>query len=118
MPQVLLVALALLLWSIDMATIGIIENNTIVNAILADADYIDPEKRETVVMQGQMSIGWIREQGNWIDPSPFVPVSNDDLRKAAYANESDPIYFKWQAGEASKEDWLAKREEIRQRHQN
>jgi len=37
-------------------------------------------------------------------------------RAAAYASEADPLFFKYQAGEITKEEWLAKREEIRQRY--
>ena len=36
-------------------------------------------------------------------------------RKAAYIAEADPLFFKWQAGEGTQEEWQAKREEIRQR---
>ena len=36
-------------------------------------------------------------------------------RSAAYAAESDPLFFKAQAGEADQAEWLAKREEIRAR---
>ena len=36
-------------------------------------------------------------------------------RSAAYQQEADPLFFKYQAGEVDKADWLAKREEIRQR---
>ena len=37
-------------------------------------------------------------------------------RKAAYIAEADPLFFKWQAGEGTQEEWQAKREEIRQRY--
>jgi len=37
-------------------------------------------------------------------------------RFAAYQAEADPLFFKWQAGEATQEEWQAKREEIRQRY--
>jgi hypothetical protein len=37
-------------------------------------------------------------------------------RKAAYATESDPLFFKWQAGEATEAEWTAKRDEIRARY--
>ena len=37
-------------------------------------------------------------------------------RQAAYAQEADPLFFKWQAGEGTKEEWEAKREEIRARY--
>ena len=40
----------------------------------------------------------------------------DDNRKAAYQTEADPLFFKWQAGEGTQEEWQAKREEIRQRY--
>ena len=36
-------------------------------------------------------------------------------RSAAYQQEADPLFFKYQAGEVDKADWTAKREEIRQR---
>lgn len=37
-------------------------------------------------------------------------------RKDAFILEADPLFFKWQAGEVSKETWMQKREEIRQRY--
>jgi hypothetical protein len=40
----------------------------------------------------------------------------DSSRAEAYRNESDPIYFKWQRGEALYEDWLDKVDEIRARY--
>ncbi|CAB5222903.1 hypothetical protein UFOVP369_40 [uncultured Caudovirales phage] len=36
-------------------------------------------------------------------------------RKQAYIDESDPIFFKWQRGEATQQDWLDKVNEIKQR---
>ena len=36
-------------------------------------------------------------------------------RRAAYQAEADPLFFKWQAGEATQAEWQAKRDEIRQR---
>ena len=37
-------------------------------------------------------------------------------RQAAYVQEADPLFFKWQAGESTAQEWLAKREEIRSRY--
>jgi hypothetical protein len=37
-------------------------------------------------------------------------------RAAAYTAEADPLFFKWQAGESTEADWLAKREQIRARY--
>jgi len=36
-------------------------------------------------------------------------------RRAAYISESDPLFFKWQAGEATQAEWQAKRSEIKAR---
>jgi len=36
-------------------------------------------------------------------------------RKAAYMTEADPLFFKWQAGEATQEEWQTKRNEIKAR---
>jgi hypothetical protein len=38
------------------------------------------------------------------------------LRQEAYRNESDPLFFKYQRGDATKAEWLAKIEEIKQRY--
>jgi hypothetical protein len=36
-------------------------------------------------------------------------------RRAAYEQEADPLFFEWQAGEATQEEWQSKRNEIKQR---
>jgi hypothetical protein len=56
-----------------------------------------------------------------IMPEPYVkPVPTKEqqeaLRKAAYTAESDPLFFKYQRGDATKEEWLAKIEEIKARY--
>ena len=38
------------------------------------------------------------------------------FRSAAYQREADPLFFKYQRGEATKEEWEAKVEEIRARY--
>lgn len=38
-----------------------------------------------------------------------------EQRKYLYMNESDPLYFSYCAGESTKEEWLAKRREIKDR---
>ena len=37
------------------------------------------------------------------------------MRAAAYREESDPLFFKWQRDEATKDEWLAKVAEIKAR---
>jgi hypothetical protein len=53
------------------------------------------------------------------EPEPELPPTKEQqeqLRKWAYQQEADPLFFKWQAGEATEEEWLAKRQEIRDRY--
>ena len=46
----------------------------------------------------------------------LTPEQIAALRRAAYQAESDPIFFKWQRGEATQQEWLDKIEEIRIRY--
>ena len=54
----------------------------------------------------------------WVEvlPPPPSREEQDFNRKYAYTQESDPLFFKWQAGEGTEQEWLAKREEIRSRY--
>lgn len=45
----------------------------------------------------------------------MINQQNRELRAAAYREESDPLFFKAQRGEATMEEWLAKVEEIKNR---
>lgn len=42
--------------------------------------------------------------------------SIDEQRRAAYVSESDPVFFRWQRGEATQQDWLDKIAEIKARY--
>lgn len=44
-----------------------------------------------------------------------VNAIHDSNRKQAYREESDPLFFKWQRGEATQQEWLDKVNEIKQR---
>ena len=60
-------------------------------------------------------------KGKWVYIAPLPPPPptrghQESLRQSAYTSEADPLFFKWQAGEATEEDWLAKRQEIRDRY--
>ena len=53
------------------------------------------------------------------DPEEILAAERaaaESNRQAAYTQEADPLFFKWQAGEGTKEKWEAKREEIRARY--
>lgn len=49
-------------------------------------------------------------------PPPIPPEQTEAMRKAAYQAEADPIFFKWQRGEATQDQWLAKIAEIKARY--
>jgi hypothetical protein len=40
----------------------------------------------------------------------------EQQRNRAYQAEADPLFFRWQAGEGTQDDWLAKRAQIRERY--
>lgn len=40
----------------------------------------------------------------------------DNLRRAAYMQETDPLFFKWQRGEVTEQAWLEAVEAVRQRY--
>jgi hypothetical protein len=56
---------------------------------------------------------WV--DGAWVK-SARENLANKELRAAAYKDEADPLFFKWQRDEITKEEWLAKVAEIKQRH--
>ncbi len=65
-----------------------------------------------------------REYLNWVEegntPTALTEASTaadvDALRAAAYRTDSDPLFFKYQRGEATKEEWLASIEDIKARY--
>jgi hypothetical protein len=61
--------------------------------------------------------GYAQAGGKYIGGKFFAPVPSNETqeaaRKLAYTTEADPIYFMWQAGEATQAEWVAKREEIK-----
>jgi len=39
----------------------------------------------------------------------------ENNRRNAYRNEADPLFLKWQRGEATEQEWLDKIDEIKER---
>jgi hypothetical protein len=54
----------------------------------------------------------------YVEPEPIKPSAQTiaALRKAAYQDEADPLYFKAQREEATMDEWLAKIAEIKARY--
>jgi len=68
--------------------------------------------------------GWSRGSYSLVEqpmpePEPALPLTKEQQessRKIAYNQESDPLFFKWQRGEATEQEWLDKIEEIKLRY--
>ena len=87
----------------DSTTILRLTDNAFIPADPANTDY-------------QAYLTWLGE-GNTPEPAdPLAPPDIDALRHSAYVAESDPIFFKYQRDEATKEEWIAKVEEIKARY--
>lgn len=50
------------------------------------------------------------------DEIAALAQQKDDQRKFAYQNEADPLFFKWQRGEATQQQWLDKVAEIKKQY--
>jgi hypothetical protein len=95
------------------------------NKMPIDCVEISKEKHEEL-LAGQ-SLGKIikaDENGNPVLREPD-PLSKEDFdaiadlnRKDAYMKEADPLFFKYQRDEATKEEWLDKVNEIKNRFPN
>jgi len=64
----------------------------------------------------------INENGVWKQVWNVTDKSVEEIsaiqesnKKEAYREESDPLFFKWQRGEATEQEWLDKVAEIKQR---
>jgi hypothetical protein len=60
------------------------------------------------------------KDNQWVE-KPVEPIVYTDeeiksFRAAAYIREADPIFFKYQRGEATENDWTSKVQEIRDRY--
>jgi hypothetical protein len=79
--------------------------------------YVD--ENHAVVLEKGLSNEWEAASQSpllepYVDPTPYVP-DMAAMRREAYQKESDPLYFKWQRGEATQQEWLDKIAEIKTR---
>jgi hypothetical protein len=92
---------------------AIVEAGVVTNVVVADAPLAD-----NWVETDQAGPGWLYQDGQFQPPAPVVPTKaqQEALRQAAYASESDPLFFMSQRGEATVEEWTAKVAEIKARY--
>lgn len=91
---------------------AIVTNGVVSNVVLADAPLA-----ANWIITDTAGPGWTYADGVFSPPAPKAPTQAEQEanRQAAYIAEADPLFFKWQAGEATEAEWKAKRQEIRDR---
>ena len=98
------------------------EDGVVVNVILWDGESELEGSENLTLLEEDSQAGpdWILDSNEWIAPEVIVPdvaeLTVDELRQAAYAAEADPLFFKWQRGEATQQDWLDVIAEIKARY--
>jgi len=92
---------------------AVIEKELVVNIVLAEKPLDDGW-----IATDEAGPGWTYADGVFSPPAPIPPTreQQEANRQAAYTAEADPMFFKWQAGEATEAEWKAKRQEIRDRY--
>lgn len=75
--------------------------------------YLDDSKYEYLLPESSVYI--TDEQAEALSSKP-LPPDYKELRKTAYINEADPLFFKAQRGECTQQDWLDKIAEIKARY--
>ena len=78
------------------------------------------------ILDNEITVAWV-DRSLTYDNDEFVDDITEEevkkgqeyfyekLRREAYRNEADPLYLKWQRGEATEQEWLDKIEEIKAR---
>jgi hypothetical protein len=105
----------------------ILEGDTPVNAIViadgqAGDDYLaeNPEAVEVTGLDPMPSLGagWTYLDGTWVPPVPPVPTVHEveAARLLAYQQHSDPLFFAWQRGEATEQEWLDAVQAVKDAH--
>jgi hypothetical protein len=72
-----------------------------------DLEWLDTEQTQPTEAEIASEIARLQAQ----EPNRIAEAN----RKSAYEQEADPLFFKWQAGEATEAEWKAKRDEIKAR---
>ncbi len=99
---------------------AVVEDAEVVNVILWDG-LGDAPSGQLVQLEEDSPVGagWRRVGDEWSEPVAPTESRNpsvDELRRVAYRDLADPLFFKWQRGEAAQRDWLDAVAEVRARY--
>jgi hypothetical protein len=68
-----------------------------------------------------VGVGWTYEGDGFVDPNP--PLTYEERRalveldrQLSYRETSDPVFFQWQRGTASQQDWLDAVQAVKDAH--
>ena len=77
-----------------------------------------PDDANGADIYAQALAGEYGEIAPYVAPEPVPPTAEqiEAMRKTAYQDEADPLFFKWQRGESTESAWLAKIAEIKARY--
>ena len=95
---------------------AVVEDGKIKNVVLAEEDFA--AEQGWVLLTEGATIEWLYADGVFSPPPPPAPPSQEEQgpkRAEAYRIEADPIFFYWQRGKATEQDWLDKIVEIEAR---
>jgi hypothetical protein len=76
------------------------------------------EEGAPVFSSGTWVRAWEKVQLSEQEAAQYLEAHQETVRRqrlSAYRDEADPLYFKWQRGEATQYDWLNKIAEIKER---
>jgi len=97
------------------------------DALLADWDVypytVQDKPKYDPITQGCVEGVFVQIEGRWVLPWKITQLSPEEIernliqkhlrierdRLRSYQVVSDPLFFKWQAGESTEEEWLAAR---------
>lgn len=94
---------------------AVIQNAVVVDVVLWDGETEYVTADTLVLCPDDVAIGWTYLAGEWAPPStPVAPgPAPSEIRQLEYQRRADPLFFKWQRGEATKAQWLSEIAAIR-----
>jgi hypothetical protein len=104
----------------------LLDGSTVVNVVTFDdawdGDVWDGYPVEFVHGETAVAPGWVVDGDTFVDPNTDVPTYDElvaqveDARRRAYQTQTDPLFFGWQRGENSEQDWLDAVQAVKDAH--
>lgn len=74
---------------------------------------MENEDSATIIIERPMTKEEKAERAKWAKEQPAREKAEaTEARRQAHVRFSDPVYMQWQAGEATKEQWIAARNKV------